>query len=89
MLTVPKFYQTQGHTFVSVARLRDICTEEPVPPGKNNTIITVGFLNHGRVVDAMHVRRHQKDPDHFVEGRGVADISMHDEGHHYQHFHAR
>jgi len=35
-------------------------------------------------VDAVHIGRYQKSPQYIVQGRGVPDVSMHDEGHHYQ-----
>ena len=52
---------------MAVAGLRDMSTEEPVPPGKDNAIVTIGFRDPARVVDAVHVGRHQQGPEYICD----------------------
>ena len=64
------------HPLMTVGRLRPVCAEQSVPPGKVEAEIAVRLLDDDRMVDPVHVRRDEEQSEPPVELPPHTDISV-------------
>lgn len=72
--------QSDLHTLVALARLRFVCLKHAVPPGKVEAVVHIEFVRDGGMVDSVHVRRHDKQAQNFVDAERKSDVGMVEEG---------
>ena len=65
-----------GHAVVTCSGLRAVSAEQPVPPGKVETEVAVGFCADDRMMHAVHVRRHHQQAHDAVDWRRHAHVAV-------------
>src|SRR3990172_1950125 len=68
--------EADGHAFVARGGLGAIGSEKAVPPGEVKAEVAVVFLNHDRVVHAVHLRRNHEQPQHTINAVRQADVAV-------------
>ena len=61
-------------------RLRTVSAEQAIPPGQVEAEIAIGLLPVDRVVNAMHLGRHDDEAQHAIKPRRQADIAVVEHG---------
>ena len=63
-LWIAELGQPDHHIRVPLGGMRFVGAEQSVPPGQVKAIIAVGLPDDDRVMDPMHVRRNNNEPEH-------------------------
>src|SRR5262245_54910943 len=71
---IAKLLDTDRHSLVTGRGLWPVGAEQAVPPRQIESEVAVGFTHKDRVVDAMHVRRHDEPAQHAVDSGGYTDV---------------
>jgi hypothetical protein len=64
---IAELLDADRHRFVSGSGLRSVGTEEAVPPRQVESEIAIGFTHQDRMVNAMHVGRHNEPAQNVVD----------------------
>src|SRR6185295_15453842 len=73
---VAELLNTDRHLLMTRRRLGFVGAEQAIPPRQVETKVTVGLAHQDRVVNAMHVRRDDKPPQHAIDPRGDAHVRV-------------
>ena len=65
-LWIAELGQPDRHIRVPFFGLVFVGSEQPVPPGQVEAEIAVGLADDDRVMDPVHVRRNNNEPEHTV-----------------------
>ena len=71
-----KLLDSNGHCFMTGSGLSSVGTEEAVPPGQIKPKIAIGLTRENRVVDAVHVRRHNEPAQNAVHPARDANVGV-------------
>ncbi|KJR99219.1 MAG: hypothetical protein VR65_17620 [Desulfobulbaceae bacterium BRH_c16a] len=77
---VAKLRQADHHIGVSLVRLVFVGAEQPVPPRQVEPEIAVGLLDDHRMMDPVHVRRNNQQPERLVDPIGDVDVAVVEHG---------
>src|ERR1051325_914047 len=79
-LRITELIEAEGHGGLAVLRLGSVRAKDPVPPRKVESEVAVRFVGTNRVVNEMHVRSHEDQPEKAIQSGRHAEIAMVEHG---------
>src|SRR5207247_2781781 len=76
LASITKLLDTNRHGVMTGRGLGAVGAQQSVPPRQVESEIAIGLAPQDRMMDAMHVRRHDEPAQDPIDFRGNADVAM-------------